>query len=55
MRSWDLEVHVASSWPAQEHSARAQDGGKWEERYGWGRGNIVIWEKTTMYRNNYEQ
>jgi hypothetical protein len=48
LRSWDLEAHMASSWPAQEQSARAQDGGKWEERYGWGRGNIVIWEKITM-------
>jgi hypothetical protein len=55
MRSWDLEVHVASSWPAQEHNTSAQGGGKWEEIYGWGRGNIGIWEKTTMYSNDYDQ
>ena len=55
LRSWDLAVNVASSWPAQEHSAGAQDGGKWEERYGLGLGNIVIWEETTMYSNEYDQ
>jgi hypothetical protein len=45
-------------WPPvgqpQEHCAEAQVGGKWEERYDWGRGNIVIWEGNTMFSNDYE-
>jgi hypothetical protein len=47
-RSWDLEVHVASSWPAQEHCAKAQEGEKWGN--GWRRGDIVIWEGTNLYK-----
>ena len=46
--SWGLEVHVASSWPSQEHCGAAQEGEK--SRNSLGRGNIVLWP-IKVFRN----